>query len=89
MRQEQIIAAVARVVTTAIREMQAVGLFTFALGLHLWSGRMSHHQMSLSTLPLSGQPGRGYLGDPGSKRGDWTANPRWDAASCRVGSSSV
>ena len=41
-------------------------------------------QMSMSVLPIAGQPGRNYLDDPGSKRG-WQANPRSAWSSCPVG----
>ncbi|MEM1068236.1 MAG: hypothetical protein AAGG48_03060 [Planctomycetota bacterium] len=94
MRQEQIIANVARVVTTAIREMEAVVLFVRSTALHLLLRRMPlgtpGHQMSMSVLPIggqpmSGQPGRTYSGDAGSKRGSWL-NPISDGPSCPVGS---
>ena len=84
MRQEQIIAAVARVVKTAIREMEAVVLFVRGTALHLLQRWMplgtSGHQMSMSVLS-----GRSYPGDPVSKRGNWPTNPRLDWRSCRAG----
>ena len=89
MRQQQIIANVARVVITAIREMEAVVLFARTGTLHLWQMRMptgtSGHQMSMAVLPLDGKPARNYLGDPGSQSGNWSTNPRLAPASCPAG----
>ena len=84
MRQEQIIAAVARVVITAIREMEAVVLFVRATTLHLLERWMPlgtpSHQMLMSALSDAS-----YSGDPGSKHGNWPANPILARTSCRAG----
>jgi len=89
MRQEQTIATVARVVITTIREMEAVVLFVRAAALHLWLRRMplgmSGHPRSLSDLPHRGMPGRGYLGNPGSKRSNLLAMQTLALASCPAG----
>lgn len=85
MRQEQIIAAVAHVVKTAIREMEAVVLFVRTATLHLlqrWMpmGLASSHPMSLPVLSDGS-----YSDGSGSKRGNWPANARLAMASCRAG----
>ncbi|MDG2220312.1 MAG: hypothetical protein P8L85_02970 [Rubripirellula sp.] len=89
MRQQQIIANVARVVITTIREMEAVVLFARTGTLHLGHKRMSMGtpgpQFSMATLPLHGKPARNYLGKPGSQRGTWSTDPRSAPASCPVG----
>lgn len=89
MRQQQIIANVARVVSTTIREMEAVVLFARTGTLHLWHKRMSMgspgYQLSIAGLPLSGKPAMNYLGNPGSQRGNWSTDPRSAPASCSRG----
>lgn len=89
MRQQQIIANVARVVSTTIREMEAVVLFARTGILHLWHERMSMgipgRQLSMGSLPLSGKPALNYLGNPGSQRGNWSTDPRSAPARCSEG----
>ncbi|MDA9858170.1 hypothetical protein N9D23_08600 [Rubripirellula sp.] len=86
MRQQQIIANVARVVSTTIREMEAVVLFARTGTLHLWQKRMSMgspgYQLSIASLPLRGKPAMNHQGNPGSQRGNWSTDPKSAPASC-------